>query len=1204
MNSGPPDGDGHRRRHQAQAIILAGFILAVGIVASVVILNSTVESINLQSAGEGDVSSAPVNYRQTMESEGREAINIVNSLAVRQAMHWTDANSTYVDYMDALNFQMQRELGSSAAVEIENFRVNASFNNSWRMRKNQSTPFQRVVRKPVDVVYAIDSSGSMGSNDGSGLRYDAAKDMTANLSRFDRVAMVDWDHDAGYKNGGIVLGFQNASGDGQARLNASADALASDGDSYDGSTYIGGGIREAIDLFREDGESSHANVVVLLTDGANQNGWFHFPSKYAFSHTDTNDDGGGDTYQTLHEWGFVADFGSDDSDVASTRAVASSGGTTTYDGLKSTLDARTIHQATREDNQSITIYSVLLGDDTDYPADDTDWPHVQEIANVTGGKYYNTTDASGLNSIFSQITQDIAEPKSLASNVSRFDRFRITVDDFSEARNLTVQLRDQDDDLLWRLNASNKSGRRVISVDDGSDTLNVHDWTDPAIGGPPIQIDVLDDTIDGADRNLSKHLFDSEDNVSVVFQDGQGVNGTYDIWTDTGADVEGQCGVPPCASPTNQTVGAIRETNFTVRYDSDSVSFTDSFEIQTTAEQETQTPAPTGPPAPPSDPPGTAGVLEFAPPTHDMETYWAFDQTCGGGPTGEHAFDATGHNHTAGLTPDAPDVDLSTSVSCGSFNFSRSAGVIDEDGWNDIPLEGPFTLSFWIKPGGDTAPNDYGGTIFDATKNLGDDVEFEITYRDRGTSIADDEIGWHYEDADGFDGDDVNLSVRVGDEVREGDWINVIAVGGWNQSFHGLFTREADCGESYADFDPCIHKAEVLESDFGEKPMQQPTGDATFEGISVGAPLVSNGADPGFPDFGFIGHVDDVRLYHHRLADVERIQNRWNDGFHAIDQKDKFQNWSASSKAGKSNDTFNEDPWSGFTCCQDGSSLTMDSGSADVPIDLGGAVSADLSVWVRAGSSSFGTDEPDDWECNNYHWLWGCTDWSPPDDLELQYLNSLGTWNTLRTFSGASFTGGQTEQFSTSLPPDAFHNGFRLRFVQTSGDGNNEDYWHVDNVELTWQSVPTGNYEVRDIDQVYNDVNATDIPHPVTSEEPTATDERTRFFVTPYRSYGDDVDVQNFHLTNVRAANSTGDLRVRVESNISTNGLDPNTVPENVSGWIDIRSGKTSYDVPPEPGDNAVNLTVPNDEFRLRVEATSPKANSSTRFLEANLRAP
>ena len=96
-------------------------------------------------------------------------------------------------------------------------------------------------------------------------------------------------------------------------------------------------------------------------------------------------------------------------------------------------------------------------------------------------------------------------------------------------------------------------------------------------------------------------------------------------------------------------------------------------------------------------------------------------------------------------------------------------------------------------------------------------------------------------------------------------------------------------------------------------------------------------------------------------------------------------------------------------------------------IDLAGQSNLSLNVWIRRGDDNF-SEDPDTGE-----------------DLQIQFLDTLGNWQILETFDGNG-TPGQIYDRSYLLPTNAYHSGFRLRFRQTGGSGSDWDYWHMDDV--------------------------------------------------------------------------------------------------------------------------------------------------------------
>ncbi|MEM9209004.1 MAG: LamG domain-containing protein, partial [Pseudomonadota bacterium] len=99
-------------------------------------------------------------------------------------------------------------------------------------------------------------------------------------------------------------------------------------------------------------------------------------------------------------------------------------------------------------------------------------------------------------------------------------------------------------------------------------------------------------------------------------------------------------------------------------------------------------------------------------------------------------------------------------------------------------------------------------------------------------------------------------------------------------------------------------------------------------------------------------------------------------------------------------------------------------------VDLAGSFSVELTAWVQRGNDSF-SEDPDGSE-----------------NLVIEYLDGGGGWVALQTYTGDG-TPGEVFTPVFSLPADALHSGFQVRFRQTAGDGVDWDYWHVDDVCLT-----------------------------------------------------------------------------------------------------------------------------------------------------------
>ncbi len=98
-------------------------------------------------------------------------------------------------------------------------------------------------------------------------------------------------------------------------------------------------------------------------------------------------------------------------------------------------------------------------------------------------------------------------------------------------------------------------------------------------------------------------------------------------------------------------------------------------------------------------------------------------------------------------------------------------------------------------------------------------------------------------------------------------------------------------------------------------------------------------------------------------------------------------------------------------------------------IDLSSYGYVYVSYWVRRGHDSF-SENPDNGE-----------------DLVVEYNNSLGNWVQLDYFLGFG-TPGEIYIRSITLPSDALHENFRIRFRQVAATSGNWDYWHFDDVQI------------------------------------------------------------------------------------------------------------------------------------------------------------
>ncbi|MFQ5610071.1 MAG: hypothetical protein ACE5F8_07355, partial [Woeseiaceae bacterium] len=116
----------------------------------------------------------------------------------------------------------------------------------------------------------------------------------------------------------------------------------------------------------------------------------------------------------------------------------------------------------------------------------------------------------------------------------------------------------------------------------------------------------------------------------------------------------------------------------------------------------------------------------------------------------------------------------------------------------------------------------------------------------------------------------------------------------------------------------------------------------------------------------------------------------------------------------------------------------------------------DLAVWVRRGSDTF-SEDPDGGE-----------------NLVIEYLDDVGAWTTLETFTGSGAP-GQIFNRAYTLPAAGRHTNFRVRFRMTGGSGQPWDFWHVDDVCFDLNPDPLLNVSKLAL-PIFDPVNGTTAP--------------------------------------------------------------------------------------------------------------------------------
>lgn len=185
-------------------------------------------------------------------------------------------------------------------------------------------------------------------------------------------------------------------------------------------------------------------------------------------------------------------------------------------------------------------------------------------------------------------------------------------------------------------------------------------------------------------------------------------------------------------------------------------------------------------------------------------------------------------------------------------------------------------------------------------------------------------------------------------------------------------------------------------------------------------------------------HFDDVRVT--ELAPSPVIGVGSCDDFEA----GLSTNWSITTVSGFAGT--NTATWS-----SPGSSLFLNGGVVTVTsnvIDTSDVSFSDLTMWLRRGADSF-SEDPDNGE-----------------NLVIEYLDDIGNWITLETFTGSG-NSGQVFLRTYDLPAGGRHNDFRLRYRMINGSGAGWDYWHVDDV--CFDQVPIPSLQLTKVAQTLSD---------------------------------------------------------------------------------------------------------------------------------------
>jgi len=103
--------------------------------------------------------------------------------------------------------------------------------------------------------------------------------------------------------------------------------------------------------------------------------------------------------------------------------------------------------------------------------------------------------------------------------------------------------------------------------------------------------------------------------------------------------------------------------------------------------------------------------------------------------------------------------------------------------------------------------------------------------------------------------------------------------------------------------------------------------------------------------------------------------------------------------------------------------------SREIPLNVDGAK---VEIWIRKGDDSFSEDPDLDGE-----------------DLVIEYFDENGNWSEIAIFKGDEGNPGDIYNIDYQFPLEALHNDFRIRVKQLDGSGDDWDYWHIDDINIS-----------------------------------------------------------------------------------------------------------------------------------------------------------
>ncbi len=201
--------------------------------------------INLDSNTTGRLEKATVTLSYDPDSDHLGDVSDLRVFTFDEELNfWVPASNDQV--LDADNHTI--------SATVNHFSIFAIFNiTNWKETWNAEANVCSVRDTPIDLVFSIDSSGSMRSNDPDNLRLQAAKSFVNALIPEDRGAVIDFDSSTHI--------LQSLT-DNKSALKSAINKIDSSG-----GTDISDGVAPAISMLRSASSDERGKAVVLLTDG-------------------------------------------------------------------------------------------------------------------------------------------------------------------------------------------------------------------------------------------------------------------------------------------------------------------------------------------------------------------------------------------------------------------------------------------------------------------------------------------------------------------------------------------------------------------------------------------------------------------------------------------------------------------------------------------------------------------------------------------------------------------------------------------------------------------------------------------------------------------------------------------------------------------------------------------------------------------------